>query len=59
MWSYEQDARTIDILKELFTAEGNEFYVFPASRYIHEHETLDFYQLLARGRHHLEVRLVL
>ena len=36
--------------RELFTAEGNEFYIFPAARYIHQDETLDFYQLLARGR---------
>ena len=41
--------------RELFTAEGNEFYIFPASRYIHPHETLDFYQLLARGRLRQEV----
>ena len=42
--------------RELFTAEGNEFYIFPASRYIHTQETLDFYQLLARGRLRQEVR---
>ncbi len=41
--------------RELFTAEGNEFYIFPASRYIHPQETLDFYQLLARGRVRQEV----
>ncbi len=42
--------------RELFTAEGNEFYIFPALRYIHPQETLDFYQLLARGRVRQEVR---
>ena len=50
-----ENLQTIDILKELFTAEGNEFYIFPASRYLHDGETLNFYQLLVRGRQKLEV----
>ena len=46
------------VCRELFTAEGNEFYIFPAARYIHQNETLDFYQLLARGRMRQEARVL-
>lgn len=38
------------ILKELFTPEGNELYIHPASRYVRVGENLNFYEMMIRGR---------
>ncbi|BDA49994.1 Ion channel DMI1 [Coccomyxa sp. Obi] len=44
-----------DILSELFTPDGNELYVHPASRYLREGETKSFFEVMVRAREKEEI----
>ncbi|KAK9903321.1 hypothetical protein WJX75_002746 [Coccomyxa subellipsoidea] len=44
-----------DILSELFTPDGNELYVHPASRYLREGEVKSFFEVMVRAREKEEI----
>ncbi|GMH39161.1 hypothetical protein BSKO_07059 [Bryopsis sp. KO-2023] len=50
-----ESATVNTVLKELFTDEGNELYVFPSEKYLRPGENLSFYDLMARCQSGLEV----
>ncbi|CAL5222099.1 g4408 [Coccomyxa viridis] len=44
-----------DILSELFTPDGNELYVHPASRYLRDGEVKSFFEVMVRAREKEEI----
>lgn len=50
-----EDSTINMVLKELFTAEGNELYLRPAFYYIHPDEDLSFFEVMVRVRQRQEV----
>lgn len=50
-----EDATINMVLKELFTAEGNELYLRPAFYYIHPDEDLSFFEVMVRVRQRQEI----
>lgn len=50
-----EDATINMVLKELFTAEGNELYLRPAFFYVHPDEDLSFFEVMVRARQRQEV----
>lgn len=50
-----EDATINLVLKELFTAEGNELYLRPAFYYIHPDEDLSFFEVMVRVRQRQEI----